>query len=201
MIEQKLEDTQYIEMIQRACTKLHDIIKTVLTLINHNHSFEPTLVDINHIIRTEVELIKFSPFCHKYVQFFLDLKKIPLIKASPFHLSQVINNLLKNAIEALQEKKQNSEITIHCERGTEYIHIQVQDNGMGMNEAVLEKIFTPLFSTKKEYKKGSGLGLSYCKDIVKQCKGKIWAESHLHKGSTFHLQIPIKTKEQKEVAA
>ena len=192
MIEKKRSETPYTQMIQRACTKLNDIIKTLLALINHNHSFEPTLVDMNHIVRTEVELIKYSPFCHQYVSFRLHLNKVPLIKASPFHLSQVINNLLKNAIESLQEKKEKAEITLRCDRGKKYISIQIQDNGSGMNKSTLEKIFHPLFSTKKKNQKGSGLGLSYCKDIVQQCGGKLWAKSHLHQGSIFYLQIPIR---------
>ena len=197
MMENKNADTTYTQMIQRACSKLNNIVKTLLALINHNHSFEPTLIDMNHIIHTEVELMKYSPFCHQHVTFHLHLNKVPLIKASPFHLSQVINNILKNAIEALQEKKEKAEVTIRCYREEKYISIQIQDNGLGMHETTLEKIFTPLFSTKKKDQKGSGLGLSYCKNIVNQCGGKLWAKSHLHQGSTFHLQIPIKSPDMR----
>ena len=199
MIEEKKIEKPYTQMIQRACVKFNEIIKTLLTLINHNHHFEPTLVDMNHIIRTEVELMKYNPLCYQYVNFRLYLNKVPLVKGSPFHFSQVIGNLLKNAVDALQGKKEKAEITVRCDRGKKYISIQIQDNGIGMSQFNLEKIFNPLFSTKKKDQKGSGLGLSYCKDIVQQCHGKLWAKSCLHRGSVFYLQIPIQGNPSQEI--
>ncbi len=99
-------------------------------------------------------------------------------------IEQVLINLIKNAIHALE----NSEIpmihvkTYYNKRGR--VTIQVIDNGQGILKEVLDKIFIPFFTTKP---KGSGIGLSLSKQIMRLHGGSITAHSEVEKGTTFTL--------------
>jgi signal transduction histidine kinase len=77
------------------------------------------------------------------------------------------------------------------------LEISVSDNGIGMPEDALKKLFLNDFNeTKKgtENEKGSGLGLALCKEFVEMHGGKIWAESQVDKGTTITFSIPGKTE-------
>ena len=71
-----------------------------------------------------------------------------------------------------------------------YIHIQVKDNGCGMDKETLRQIFDPFFTTKKGGE-GTGLGLALAEQIITSHKGYIYAESKKGEGSTFHIYLPV----------
>jgi two-component system NtrC family sensor kinase len=77
--------------------------------------------------------------------------------------------------------------------------IEVEDNGIGIPDTIIDKIFEPLFTTK-ESKKGIGLGLSLCHDFVKSMEGTIKVESKPGFGTTFIVSLPI-NMERKQVVA
>ncbi len=126
----------------------------------------------------------------------LDQKKIELdivlkdpgltVEVDPMLIEQVLINLLVNAIEAVKERE-NPLITL-----SSYILndkktvIKITDNGTGMAEDLLEQIFVPFFSTKKN---GSGIGLSLCKQIMLLHKAQIQAQSVEGEGTEFLLQF------------
>jgi two-component system, cell cycle sensor histidine kinase and response regulator CckA len=111
-------------------------------------------------------------------------------------ISQVINNLLINAVEAMPE---GGVITVRAENLTisndnaiplaagKYIKISIQDHGTGIRPGHLQNIFDPYFTTKQ---KGSGLGLAVCYSIVKKHDGHISVESELGSGTTFAIYLP-----------
>jgi len=101
-------------------------------------------------------------------------------------IEQVLINLVVNAIEAVKDKETGR---ILISAGTNEQHrkfIKVADNGTGIEEDVLEKIFVPFFSTKKT---GSGIGLSLCKQIMMVHKGNIHVQSKIDEGTVFTLQF------------
>jgi signal transduction histidine kinase len=75
--------------------------------------------------------------------------------------------------------------------GGYYCHIEITDNGCGIPENKFEEIFDPFFTTKEG--KGTGLGLAVVWGIIEEHKGMISVKSELNKGSTFTIQLPIKT--------
>ena len=94
----------------------------------------------------------------------------------------VMSNLLNNAVQVLDGQ---GEIDVIMSADSEFVTIQVRDSGSGIAEENLEKIFEPMFSTKKT---GTGLGLVICKSIVEQHGGTI---SVSNKPTTFTIKLPI----------
>ena len=80
-----------------------------------------------------------------------------------------------------------------------FIRITVSDSGCGISQEIMGKIFDPFFTTKPPGK-GTGLGLSISHSILQEHHGKIWVESEVGKGTTFHLEIPVVACEEEAVA-
>lgn len=101
-------------------------------------------------------------------------------------LEQVLINLVVNAMDAVKETDE-PRIVLSGVLGTNNkVSVKIADNGMGMNEEVLNNIFIPFFSTKKN---GSGIGLSLCKQIMMLHKGNISVQSIESRGTVFTLQF------------
>lgn len=100
-------------------------------------------------------------------------------------LSQVLINLIKNAIEAL-ENKVDKLIVVNIYLKNKTYYIEVIDNGKGMSEEVKSQIFIPFFTTKEE---GDGIGLSLSRQIILAHKGNLIVDSEPNKGSKFTIKI------------
>ncbi len=109
-----------------------------------------------------------------------------IITADRAMIEQVLVNLVKNAIQAFDEEREK-QISLHAyetEKGR--AAIAVKDNGQGIEQEVLERIFIPFFTTKKT---GSGIGLSLSRQIMRQHKGTISVKSEMGKGTEFLLKF------------
>jgi signal transduction histidine kinase len=118
------------------------------------------------------------------------------INIIPQDLGRVVLNLINNAFYAVNEKKNlNSEgyeptVSLSTKKENNKIIISVTDNGNGMTEKLIDKIFQPFFTTKPTGQ-GTGLGLSLSYDIVKAHGGELTVETKQGEGSTFIIQIPF----------
>ena len=108
------------------------------------------------------------------------------LEADPNLLDQVLINLLVNAIEAIKDRPEPKIILSAFQTSERQVVIKVADNGMGMSKEVLDKIFIPFFSTKKQ---GSGIGLSLCKQIIMLHRGTIQVQSVEGAGTAFLLRF------------
>lgn len=113
------------------------------------------------------------------------------IKVNSTLIREVLINIIKNSIEAMPN---GGTIRVKTETVNEFVNIEVKDNGIGMSEEVLAKVFSPFFSTKR--KSGSGIGLNICYEIIKSYNGYIHVKSKIGEGTTFTIQLP-KTDEVK----
>lgn len=128
---------------------------------------------------------------------------LPSVLGDRNSLKQVFLNLIKNAIEAIPDKrlpknpssKPQGTIEISTRWITDYkfknenaISIEIKDNGTGIPREALEKIFSPFYTTKKE---GTGLGLFFAYQIIAKHGGAILVESELGKGTVFKVYLPI----------
>jgi PAS domain S-box-containing protein len=105
-------------------------------------------------------------------------------------LGSIFRNLISNAIKFSHS---GSKINIYAIVKENNVEVCIADNGVGMNSESLEKLFKSAITTSKgtAEEKGSGLGLLLCKEFIEKHGGKIWAESHLGKGSKFKFTLPL----------
>ena len=110
-----------------------------------------------------------------------------MIHADKTHINRLFTNLIRNALQAIPEG-QRAHLLIEESILKDKVLVTVTDNGTGIPVELRSKIFTPNFTTKTS---GTGLGLAMCKSIVEQAKGKIWFETQLGRGTTFHVELPV----------
>jgi signal transduction histidine kinase len=103
-------------------------------------------------------------------------------------LQQMVSNLCKNAVEALPSEGGKVWVAVRELEGRSELRLTVRDNGHGMDESVLGRIFEPFFSTKPT---GSGVGLSIAREVVRRHRGTMTIESARGSGTSFHVQLPI----------
>ena len=119
-----------------------------------------------------------------------------LVKADETNFTNLINNLIDNAVKYSKENL-HIIVTTHCT--TKYLVIQVQDNGIGMSKETVKRIFEKFYRAHTgnvHNVKGFGLGMSYVKSVVDAHNGKIKVESVQGKGSTFIVDIPLYKEEK-----
>ena len=122
--------------------------------------------------------------------------RIPTINSDRGKLQQIFLNLFNNAFAAMADGG-DLDIKVY-RRSAESISVKVSDNGCGIREADLKRIFEPFFSTKKT-KGGTGLGLSITYGLVRELGGDISVESEVGKGTTFTVSLPLEAKQRKRL--
>jgi nitrogen fixation/metabolism regulation signal transduction histidine kinase len=156
-------------------------------------------LQLNQLIQDVVELHRRED---RPVGVRLELEpRLPPVRADLARLRQVLNNLLSNAREALAGVAR-PEITVHtravAEADTEVVEMSVADNGPGIPEGVLERIFEPYVTTKE---KGTGLGLAIVKRIVEEHAGELWAENAPGGGARVTIRLPLSAESRREKIA
>ncbi len=114
----------------------------------------------------------------------------PILKVDEMHFTNVINNLIDNAVKYNDKAPLIKINTFNIITG---IQIEVEDNGVGLSKEDQQKVFEKFYRVSRgnvHDTKGFGLGLSYVQSIVDKHNGKVWVESKLKEGSKFIIQIP-----------
>lgn len=180
----KSEDAQ--ERIQKVGESLVEQIDAITKITNEFSNFakmnKPNFAktDIIQVIQNAIELYRHDS---KFEIRFQTKQESCYIHGDKEQLLRVFNNLIKNSVQAI-DLKPNGWIEITCSETLNEIVIKIRDNGVGMEEELLTKIFVPYFTSKSN---GSGIGLAMVKQIVKNHHGEISCESFLNVGTTFHL--------------
>jgi len=128
--------------------------------------------------------------------------EIPKVKVDPIQMGRVVVNLVKNAMEAMDEHTIPHIFIAIRKENEEFVVVDIADNGCGIPEEELTKIWLT-FHTTKAKKGGTGLGLPACLQSMERMGGKIGVTSEVGIGSTFTLHVPIYNaeKEAKEAEA
>jgi two-component system nitrogen regulation sensor histidine kinase NtrY len=174
-----------IETIKR---RSEGLLKFAETYRNLNKITQPNLkkIFVRDLFEGLYQLMQ-PTLDQKNIQLEVVLKDTGLaIEADTSLIEQVLINLLVNAIEAVKDKTAPRIILSASAAQNKKIQLKVTDNGPGMPEEVIEKIFIPFFSTKKN---GSGIGLSLCKQIMMLHRGNIQVHSKIDEGTVFVLQF------------
>lgn len=150
----------------------------------------PNLVpcDINEVVSGVSSMIGLEARQHG-ASLKLELSEIvPYVHADPLLMEQVILNLSRNALEAMQEAASGErQLTIRSKpNGGDTVEVEVVDRGRGIDPQLEANLFTPFFSTKSH---GMGLGLHICRSIVEAHGGHVWLSRNPEHGVTFHFSL------------
>jgi PAS domain S-box-containing protein len=183
MIDRGLDESQqaYVEIIKRGSKRINDIISELLQS-SKTIELKPELVDLNQLIN-EVLSIAQDRIELKNIKTNVSLLDFPVVKKLDKEKFKIaILNLVVNAIEAMD--KQESLLSISLNKSIDQTVIQVKDNGSGIKEEELKKLFEPYFTTKKT---GMGLGLVSTLNIIKSHQAMIEVDSRADIGTTFKV--------------
>ena len=182
-------------MIREENKRLGVLVESILqtaVLDKGDFKLQRTDFDLNELIQSAIEKINLQ-IEQKNGKLHSNLEaKEATIWADKVHITNIVLNLLDNAIKYSKEKP---DITISTQNISNGILLSVKDNGIGISKENVKKIFDQFYrvSTGNVHDiKGFGLGLSYVKAIVTKHGGQISIDSELNKGSTFKIFIPFK---------
>ncbi|MGZ4957071.1 MAG: PAS domain S-box protein [Methylobacter sp.] len=172
----------------RAGRIIHRMREFVKSHTNHCSS-----TDINTLIHNAVGLCM-AELKQNAIKLTLGLDdNLPLIHVDQVQIEQVLINLIRNSVDALQNLPVNKQphLTIHSHLvSNNVIRVRVKDNGAGLNEDQKQKILTPFYTTKAN---GMGMGLSISRSLIQAHEGTLNFNSKLGKGTTFYFTLPVES--------
>jgi light-regulated signal transduction histidine kinase (bacteriophytochrome) len=178
---------KYLAYIVQSSDRMKVLIKDLLDYSRIGNKRELQKVDCNIVLGEVVEDIGKAISDGEAL---VRVKDLPVINAYPTEIKLLFQNLVTNAIK-FRKKDIPPVIEISAERSDAKWTFTVKDNGIGILEKHMERIFIIFqrLHTRTEYE-GSGIGLSHCKKIVELHGGRIWIESKPGEGTSFHFTIP-----------
>jgi two-component system sensor histidine kinase TtrS len=190
-----------LEAMQLLSTQAHRAAQIVRQIRDFIRKRDPQRgpIEINALVGQTAQLVSVEAG-RAGVDIDLDLAEtLPSVNGIVIELEQVVVNLLRNAIEAVGHNPTDQRrITIRSTfNADDVIHIEVRDNGPGMDPTALSEAFTPFYTTKRS---GMGLGLAISRRIVEAHGGRLWAEVEAGGGATFHIDLPSEVAEARDVA-
>lgn len=172
-----------VKVIKNELNKISNIVSNFMLYQNSNTMINST-VNLCNIINENIE--KFDVYSHIKFSFncFSDLENIANIKISgDYHkVSMVLSNIYKNCVEAINHNNGIIETNISTKDDT--IIVDIIDNGQGIEESLLEKVYEPFFTNKEC---GTGLGIPICKNIMKSLNGNFIIFNNRDVGCTTRI--------------
>jgi len=190
---------QNLNKIYEHGSRADNIVKGMLEHTRANSEGKRQPEDINQICEQFLKIAQESfvlsnPGFEVEVDSQLD-KSLPMIEAASLDISKVFLNLFTNAFYSMNEKKESdhgyhAKLKVESKLADEKLVFTVSDNGLGIQQENISKVFNPFFTTKPTGK-GTGLGLSITHDIMKSHGGYIRCTSNQGKGAEFTLEFPV----------
>jgi PAS domain S-box-containing protein len=175
------------QLIVRDAKAAADVVRRIRALFQHTDS-ERAFLDANEVIREVLHLMQ-GEITSKGVHVSADLGgELPPVFADRVHVQQILINLVRNGIDAMDELRDRPKLLMlrsHLQE-PRFVNIQVKDSGSGIPDP--DTIFDPFFTTKE---KGLGVGLSICRSMVEAHAGRLWATADEGGGSTFEFTLPV----------
>lgn len=183
--------TQYAQIIKKESTRLQNQVDTVLqmaTVEKESINLNPQDIDLNELIEQSVQSARLNLKRDGHIEFESTLENC-ILKADKVHLTNIIYNLLDNAIKY---NDHDQEIRVSLDHDKDTILLSVADNGKGIEKKELDLIFKKFYRVPTgnvHNVKGFGLGLYYVKMMVEAHQGKITVDSS-DEGTTFVIHLP-----------
>jgi len=193
------ERDTYLEIITEEVNRLNSVVGQFLTYARPLKT-SGELVDVNHVLERTLTLVNVEEHgCHIEL---IQAPNLPSTRTDPELLRQVALNLSRNAIEAMGEDGGRLTITTSITRRrpprpsdggrrgdhVTYIRVRFEDEGPGIPDEVLQRLFIPFYTTKPS---GTGLGLAICDRIIRSMGGLIEVASYDGDGAAFTLYLPV----------
>ena len=180
---------QYLKIINSGAINLEKIIAGILTHVRNDNINSSEPIDINKIVQEQLHFFNLDNFYKTEIEKEITLSdNLPCVLGNPIHIKQIIDNLIKNAIDAMQNSP-TKKIAINTHYEDHSVFMDITDSGEGIAEDDLKKIFSPDFTTKP-VGKGTGLGLASVKMMVEGYSGEIKVESIKGRGTRFCVKLP-----------
>ena len=161
-----------------------------LSVFDTHKSDEYEWVDVNQLINNICNIFHYDKRWMG-IRIAMDLDySISATFASINQLTQLISNVLENALDAVSDVQSPAVVISTLQQDAEHLFIRVKDNGPGIEQGVIDHIFDPFFSTKP-VGQGTGLGLAICWNIVKAHHGSIEANAELSEGTEIRILLPF----------
>jgi len=182
---------------RQQAVRASEIIRHLRQLVR-KQAPQKSRLDINSLIGSVVEFTQFEAG-KSQVHFTLQLgDALPKVSADGIQIEQVLLNLVRNSIEALQsvsDKKREVSILTSMNRD-DWMQVEVVDNGPGMSAEILDHLFKPFVTSKGAG--GMGMGLSISRSIIEAHGGQLWAQSKPGRGARFILTLPLNAQATQE---
>ncbi len=171
---------EYLDIIDQEITAANGIIANLMSMIRSGEPAKQT-VDLGRIVHEVLNRAGLP----EGVRCRTSLDPDPFtVRADAGQLRQVITNLVRNAVQALDRR---GEILVTAARSLDHDTIVLQDDGPGIPPNLRERVFEPLFTTRT---KGTGLGLTICRQIIERHGGIIEVVDHTGRGASFRIRLP-----------
>jgi two-component system cell cycle sensor histidine kinase/response regulator CckA len=177
----------YLGIIEEQAFRCKSVVGDILSL-PRKEGLDIRAIDLNRIVENVVELIRVE---RSHVKILEELSpSLPPVPGDTRALRQVLVNLISNGLDAV-EGRMNPTLWIRTKPGVRKVVIEIEDNGIGIPDTIVDKIFEPFYTTK-ESKKGIGLGLSLSSELIRDMGGTIRVESKPRRGTTFFIALPTR---------
>ncbi|QPQ32277.1 PAS domain-containing sensor histidine kinase [Lysinibacillus sp. JNUCC 51] len=184
------ESRMYLSVIDSELQRMEQILSELLVLSKPT-SMKVELLELDHIVKQVIEFMLPDALMKNIMIQYISPPTQVYIGGNENRLKQVFMNLIKNAMESM-----NNGGTITVEMNVidcAIVELLIKDEGVGMDSATLQNLFQPFYTTKST---GTGLGLAFVKKVIEEHEGVIGVNSELQKGTCFHLQFPVYTFNQ-----
>ncbi|MBC8277717.1 MAG: HAMP domain-containing histidine kinase [FCB group bacterium] len=190
--------TMFSQLIRGSSERLAEMISSLMAKSRSDKSDKIEISDLNEIVKLETKFLEADHrFKHDTVKdFSLAESRLP-VEVNPSEISQVFQNLIKNALDAMHENEVR-ELYVSTDVAGKFARLIIQDSGPGISPEVLAKLFDPFFTTKPragsekdDEPVGTGLGLHMCRETIKSYDGRIEVESQIGNGAKFIVLLPL----------
>lgn len=179
----------YLKLLRDSVEKLDRFISDIIDYSrNARLELELKEVDMNHIIEESFKHLNYMPGCSSLLRLInVDVQDIFI--SDERRISVLMNNLISNAIKYQNPDVKDSFVNIEVEVDSDQVSIEIEDNGIGIEEKYLDRVFEMFYRASPEAK-GSGLGLYIVQETLGKLKGSIEVESEYGKGTKFKVKLP-----------
>tara|TARA_R110002012_G_scaffold252147_1_gene430571 strand:- start:391068 stop:392831 length:1764 start_codon:yes stop_codon:yes gene_type:complete len=199
LVDKDIKDPEarhFFKMYDHQIRRLNMIVMELINITELNYrDIKLTPINFYEIVDNCISAYAYLPNYNK-ISFTIDIESNLYFKSEWYIVNTILQNLIENSIKYVDEEKANPVVEVKIFKKKGKIHVKVCDNGEGIEEKHLSKIFD-MFYRASENGSGTGLGLFIMKRAIERLKGEVSVSSELKKGSTFEVKIPLPQEEFK----